>query len=176
MSNNLSSIINAFLGIALFKIKPQDLPSSRFLLNTALCLYTCISLLHTSIYESFDKAIQVTLIDLFLLLGITYLWLSLFRFSNRWQQTITAIAGSSSILGLVAIPVSLILTQAEQYPLLASLAGYMMLFLFVWTIGLYATIFRHAFSMLIMPAIIMAIFYNILVYLIISSLVPELNT
>ncbi len=172
----MNSTINAFLAIALFKKKPQDLPSSKLLFNTALCFYAGIGLLHTSIYETFDTAIQVTIIDLLFLLSVIYLCLSFFRLNNRWQQTITAIAGSSSILGIVAIPVSLLLMQAQQNSLLASLAGYLMFFLFVWTIALYGYIFRHAFSILPFFAIFMAIFYNLLVYVVVSSLIPGLNS
>lgn len=176
MNNNSASVYKDFLAVVMFRKNPQDLASSSPLLNLALCLYACVSLVYTSTYTGLDNAIRVVVIDFILLLSLVYFWLAMFRLNNRWRQTIIAIAGGNSILGIIAIPVSFILSHSDAYPAIQIICSYIMFFLFVWTIALFAHIFRHAFSTPLIMGVFIAIIYNILVFSVISSLVPEINT
>ncbi|MDX1518914.1 MAG: hypothetical protein R3318_02245, partial [Gammaproteobacteria bacterium] len=86
-------------------------------------------------------------------------------------QTVTALTGSGMILTLIAIPVSLGLIRTQDnpgYPVFA----FLLLFLFIWSISVQAHIFRHAYTIPFGAGIAIAFVYNMMSFMLISSMIP----
>ena len=152
------------------KRRPQDLPASDLLLLVVVFLYFVAGCFHNSLHESLYRSFLIGVLDIVFMFFFVYFALKLFNHENRWTQTVTALAGSGMILTLFAIPVSFGLTGPQQdagY----SLFAFMLLFLFIWSISVHAFIFKHAFTLSFAAGVAFAFFYNLLSFMIISTLI-----
>ena len=163
-------LLQNFFLITCLKRKPQDLPASDLFLVFVVFLYLVAGCIHNSLHDSMYRSLLIGGLDILLMFFFVYLFLKLLNHSNRWTQTILALAGSGLILTLFAIPVSigLIRTQGNPaYPLFA----FLLLFLFIWSISVHAHIFRHAFTLSFGSGVAIALFYNLISFMIISSMI-----
>ncbi len=170
---NTASLYKLFFAIACLKKKPQDIPESKNHLYLAFVFFILTDIVHTSLHQSFTIVLPVAILDLALLTGFIYACLALCRFSNRWTQTVTAMAGSSSVIGLIAIPIIFILTNFDENSPIFLIASGIIYILLIWNIIVYAHIFRHAFSILFVGGIAIAVLYFILLNTCIVIFIPE---
>lgn len=161
-----------FLEISLLRKPPQNIPQSSRLLQSSLIMYVVLGIINASLHHSLVNAIFIALVDLLMLFVLLYLWLMIFGLQNRWMQTVTALCGAGCIIGLIAIPVSLLGQQDWSSSGLVIMI-FLQVFLFVWNISLYSYVFKHAFSTHIMVAACMAVFYYLFFLSLISMLIVE---
>ena len=139
-------LIRAWFDICLLRRTPQELPASAYLLGLSLCCYGLVSVLVSSQSYTFSKALLLAAVDLGLLVIFVWSLLYLQRKTARVNQTLSALAGSGSLMGLIALPLLLAIgpdTVAEPVPpLLLSV----WLLLLLWNLFVMAHIIRHALS------------------------------
>ncbi len=139
-------LIRAWFDICLLRRGPQDLPASGFLLGVSLCCYGLVSVLVSSQSYTFSMALLLTVVDLGLLVVFAWSLLYLQRKAERLNQTLSALAGTGSLMGLIALPLLLTIgPDATSEPVPASLLS-LWLLLLLWNLFIMAHIIRHALS------------------------------
>jgi hypothetical protein len=138
-------LFNLFLDICLFRKGPQDVPASPVLLKLSLITYALSGLLVMWVNTKLSTALLQTLLDLVLLIGMTYGVLQRQGFGARFGQTMTALLGTGTLLGLTALPVVIWIgeTAAEDGMTLPSL---LFLLLLGWSMAVMAHVLQHALS------------------------------
>lgn len=137
-------ILNLFVDICFFRRGPQDLPASQTILLASVAAYAASGLLVLPTEMPFSIRFLHTGTDVLLLFGLTWLLLTLRGMLARLPQTIGALAGTGTLLQLVAWPLVTWLTRGppngEQvgWPMLLFVA------LFGWSIAVTAHIIRQA--------------------------------
>lgn len=140
------ALFNLFLDICLLRKGPQDVPPSPILLKLTLLAYGVSSLLILLLVTAAGAAIMQALTDILLLAGLTYVALHSVQLSARYTQTLTALAGAGTLLGVLALPLFFWIGQAAQRQTDASLPGLLFLGLIVWDLAVMSHILRHALS------------------------------
>jgi hypothetical protein len=139
-------LIRAWFEICLLRRAPQELPASAYLLGLSLCCYGLVSVLVSSQSYPFSKALLLAAVDLGLLVLFVWSLLYLQRKPARINQTLSALAGTGSLMGVIALPLLLAIgpeTVAEPVP--APLLS-LWLLLLLWNLFVMAHIIRHALS------------------------------
>ncbi|MGB5179584.1 MAG: hypothetical protein WBP44_12745 [Gammaproteobacteria bacterium] len=139
-------LIRVWFDICLFRRAPQDLPASGFLLGVSLCCYGLVSVLVSLQSYTFSMAVLLTAVDLGLLAVFAWSLLYLQKKTARLNQTLSALAGTGSLMGLIALPLLLtIAPDAASDPVPAPLQS-LWLLLLLWNLFIMAHIIRHALS------------------------------
>jgi hypothetical protein len=139
-------LIRVWFDICLLRRAPQELPASTYLLGFSVCCYALVSVLVSSQSYPFIQALLLTAVDLGLLVISVSSLLYLQRKTARINQTLSALAGSGSLMGIIALPLLLAIgpeTVAEPVP--ATLLS-LWLLLLLWNLIVMAHIIRHALS------------------------------
>ncbi|HUT40290.1 MAG TPA: hypothetical protein VM011_03035, partial [Gammaproteobacteria bacterium] len=121
---------------------PQDIPASRPVLVVSVGCYALVSMLTASLSSGLHDGIRVALLELALLVMFTAGLLYLFKRPARIGQTLAALTGSGSLLGL---PTLLLVMLAGSGPA-APLPSITWLLLLLWNLLVNAHIMRHALS------------------------------
>jgi len=158
----LRAIVNPFIQICLLRQGPQDLPTSGILLAIALTAHTVMSIVWSNISLNAISALLSGLLDTLLLVVLTATLLYAQRRKARVVQTLTALAGTGTIITFLALPVSGWLQGVDQSAGEGGLAVIMLLLLMVWSLAVVAHIFRHALSIPYFFGLVLAVvFYGI---------------
>lgn len=140
------ALFDLFLEICLLRRGPQDVPLSPILLKLTLLAYGLSSLLILLLVTAAGSAILQALTDVALLAGLTYAALYSAKLGARYTQTLTALAGAGTVLGLLALPLFFWIGQAAQQQTDASVPGLLFLCLIVWDLAVMSHVLRHALS------------------------------
>jgi hypothetical protein len=105
------------------------------------------------------SAVFSGLLDSVLLVGLTGTLLYVQRRNTRLVQTLTALAGTGSIITFLAIPLSGMLHSADQGAGGSGLALLLLLVLTAWSLAIAAHIFRHALSVPYFVGLVMAVVF-----------------
>jgi hypothetical protein len=131
---------------------PQDLPSgSRFAISLAAA-WLALGLLTSRALNEPD-ALPRSLLPLLVQLGAVVVLLNTRRLGTRIPQTISALAGTGIILGLLALPLLLGFDASRPQPGLA--LAYLGLFL--WSLAVDGHIYRHALSITMGLGVLVAV-------------------
>lgn len=168
----MRALLNLFLDICLFRKAPQDVPSSMALLKLCLLAYAGSGLLVLLISTPAPVALLQILLDLVLLSGLLYLGLSARRHPKRFEQTLSALAGSGTLMGLLALPLLFWLSGQGQGDG-AALPSLLLLMLMVWSIAVMAHILRHAFEVPIWLGAALALAYTFLSWTLTGWIDPQ---
>lgn len=155
--------IKVFFDLCLLRATPQDLPASVVLLGATLATYTLVSLAFAVADLSLKHAIFYALADALLLAMLTHTALVLRRFRARLIQTLSALAGSGTLLGLSAWP----LNSFSEPPLLPLLA------LLLWSVAVTAHILRHALAVPLAVGVAVSLSYLAIAFTVMSTLFPS---
>jgi hypothetical protein len=110
------------------------------------------------------SAILAALLDTSLLMVITSSLLLIVRYPARINQTLTALAGTSSILGILSIPLLFWLKQLQLQPNEVALPELLLIGLIVWNIVVYAHILRHALEVPLVMGVGLTIITHLLTF------------
>ncbi len=168
----MSRLITIWLDICLLRAGPQDLPSSRILLGLTVSCYLLVSLLLSVPGYPAGTALLVAVLDLGLLAAFTAALLYFFGKWARLPQTLTALTGTGSLLGLLALPLVYLLLQGPEDNLLGGFAALFWLFLFGWSLLVVAHIMRHALSIPLPYAIGVSVLYTLVALQLMAALFP----
>ena len=106
-------LITLFIDLCRFRANPQDLPSSHVLKYVTIMTYTGVGLVIALLNQSMTQAVISVIVDLAMLLGLAYAGLWVRDFKGRTTQTITALTGTGTIIGLVQLPLMVWLQSIE---------------------------------------------------------------
>jgi hypothetical protein len=168
----MSRLILFWFDICLLRAGPQDLPASRELLGLSMASYTLASFLLSLPGYPLVAAGQLALMDASLVVVFAATVLYLTGKMARLAQTLTALFGTGTLLGLIALPVIQLLASGQEAVQPSLLAGVLWLLLFGWNILVVAHIMRHALSVNLPAATGIAILYTLVAMQIINVLFP----
>ncbi len=108
----VQQFLRIFLDITLWRRGPQDLPASGLLVWITLLAYVLVSAVQlAALDESALTWFFFLVVDPVLLMAWVWLVLKLYRRTERFQQTASAVLGTGALLGLVLyLPLQLVIT------------------------------------------------------------------
>ena len=166
------ALFNLFLDICLLRKGPQDMPASMSLVKMCLLAYGLSGLLVLLVSTPAPVALLQILLDIALLSGSLYLGLILGRHPKRFEQTLSALTGTGSLMGLLALPLMIwIVGQGSGGD--TTLPSLLMLVLMAWSIAVMAHILRHAFETSIWLGALYALGYTFLSWTLTGWIGPQ---
>ena len=153
----MKKVIDVFWKICLFKLAPQDLPVSSFLLLVSMLGYGLVGILVGLMSLSPGQAIISSVLDIALVGSMTQLLLWIKEMGPRFQQAFTALMGTGAIMGFLALPLVFLQVQAGDQP--ALLPSVMLLGLVMWSLGIVGHILRHTISAPFYVGVLLAVLY-----------------
>lgn len=133
------ALLKLFVDLCLLRANPQDLPAS-----TTLVWLTGAAAVLTGLHSPPRLPAAVTAAATVLFMGlIVHTALVLRGRSERWRQTISALYGAMTLIGLAAIPIVVWMQRTQDGPgsLWPALLGAAVL---VWFLAVTGHILRHA--------------------------------
>ena len=152
---------------------PQADPVSKTALGWSLVAYLTMDLLQARTSSDWSTSLGMTTLDTLIMILFSWSVLRLTKKTARYMQTLTALAGTGVVLGLVGLP---LIQQAAQAHLDEGPAGTLVLgwlMLLVWSISVQAHIYRHALSMRYGAGLLVAGLQMILVISLLETLFPQ---
>lgn len=156
------ALATPFFKMCLLKLGPQDLPSSGLLLAVALTAYTLTAMLTSLAILPASSVVLAAFTDTALLSGLTVGLLYIHRFRSRLTQTLTALAGTGTVLGLAALPAAGWLVLSKESGGSIDQPRLILMALTLWGLIVMGHILRHALSTVFILGIVLAfIFYMV---------------
>lgn len=166
-------LIRAWFDICLLRAAPQDLPASSLLLALSLGCYALISVLVSLGSYGLAGAVQLALLDLGLLAVFVLSLLYLQDKTARINQTLAALAGTGSLLGVFALPLVWWLQPDQQPGQVPVLLTFFWMLLLVWNLLVMAHIMRHALSSTFPVGLGVSLLYVLVSMQVIAALFPQ---
>jgi hypothetical protein len=172
----MAVLFNLFLDICLLRKGPQDLPASQELLKLCLIAYAGSGLLNLWLGlgdTGSGMALLLTMVDVSLLMGLSYAVLQLMGLLERYVQTLTALAGTGTLLQLIVLPLGLwYQRELAGGDGAADLPAMLWLLLLIWSIVITAHILRHALSVSFGTGTLYALGYLMMSWTVADLLLP----
>lgn len=155
-------VLQRFIQICLFRAGPADLPMSRWLFKLAILGYLLVG---TAVSHVDNAALLVNLVaslaDTVLMMLTCWLLLWYRGLGARYLQTVTAMAGAGSVMGIVGLPLLWLFRQVEPHGQLTSLVLLLVMVVVFWSLLVTAHIFRQALEIRPGMAAIVTVLYTI---------------
>ena len=161
-------LIVQFWRICLLRAGPQDLPASWGLEALALTAYVAVGTLDGLVQLTLWNALLANVVEAFILVSITHIVLWIRDLPRRAVQSITALAGTSAVLGLIAFPL-LTALHADQGALVV-LQALLWLLLVAWQVLVYGHILRHALDVPLPVGLVVALVYTYILFKVTNAL------
>ncbi|MFZ1642793.1 MAG: hypothetical protein WAV07_15445 [Candidatus Contendobacter sp.] len=157
----MHALFELFLDICLFRKGPQDVPAGMALLKLCLLGYGLSGLLALLPSTSAPVALLQVLLDLALLAGPLHLALLVRRHPRRFEQTLSALTGTGTLMGLLVLPLmGWIVRQGSEGD--TQLPALLLLGLMAWSVAIMAHILRHALDIPVWVGTLYALGYTFL--------------
>ena len=166
-------LIRLWFDICLFRKGPQDLPASGFLPGLSLACYVLVSFLVAFPSSGIVAAVQLAGLDVVMLVVFVSALLYLQSKTERVGQTLSAMAGSGSLMGLFALPLVLLVDPGLPADQLSPLLTTGWLSLLIWNLFIMAHIMRHALSTSFAVGLGAAVLYALVSMQMVATLFPQ---
>ncbi len=145
------------------ELGPDALPVSWPLLGACLAGFAFGQFINLALSKTLLPAAGIALTGTLLLAAITAGSLYLLGYGKRLPQTLTALAGTGALIGVVSFGVRLVLTIGlpEEVPTV-DLTRFLMFPLLLWNVVVFMGILRIAFSGRLIPALAVAVAYLVM--------------
>ena len=167
-------LVQYFWGLCTLKNAPQDLPASQALLSMTLLAYFLSGTVVSVLQWSVPKAVLAAALDTLLFAILCYVLLWARMLTNRFVQTMTAMAGSTTLLALIAAP--LVFWQRQIGALESGVVTFPTLLLLAWAgwnVAVVGNIIRHALSTAFALGIALAAVYTYITLQLIRIFFPH---
>lgn len=128
-------------------------------MHLVLLAYFCVSVLINQIDMSLRISLWSAVSDLLILMTFLYLLLRLNNFVPRYQQTLIAMAGTGSLLGLLAMPFLWAFHQYAEQPDTANFILFALMLVMFWSLMVTAHIIRRTLEISAAKAVAITILY-----------------
>ena len=152
-------LAGAFCKMCLLRYRPQDIPASRELLALSIVLYFLLDLILANLDENITHALPAAMVDTMFLLVFVLLLMLLCRKVNRWTQTVTALAGTGIVFGLLLMPAVIALPVPDAMTAMQQILSIVLYLVLIWYVVVLAHIFRHAMSSSLALGVFISIIY-----------------
>jgi len=163
-------LIKLFFDICLLKKGPQDMPVSNGLLFLLIPIYAGISFLILILSTDVVNAVLQIFVEVTLVLGSTKIILYLASKASRYQQTVSALIATDTIISFFAIPVMATLVGQES-----ALALIVIVLLMLWHWLVSGAIFSQALEQPFAFGLGVAFLYILVAYQVMGLVFPEMR-
>jgi hypothetical protein len=165
----MSKLLFQLASIVVLRAGPQDLPAGRAVLVLCVLIYLVITTLSFSAGERPDNLGLVLALAVSLPLILCWIVLKLANKLARWEQTLSALFGTSALLSLLTLPVSLAASGEPSAPM-----ALIMLATFFWSFAVDAHIWRHALAVSFSTGLAVAVILFAVTLFVINTLAGPL--
>lgn len=162
-------LIARLFGILLLRSGPQDLPANRTTLPACIVLYLIITAINLASGDGHPSPLLVLALAVGLPLILCRIVLNLRQKAARWQQTVAALFGTSALLSILTLPLTLAASGGSSPGL-----GLLLLAAFFWSLAVDAHIWRHALDIAFSTGLLVAVILLVISLVVISSLAGPL--
>lgn len=156
-TNIAVSVARKLLFMLLLQTAPQNLPYSSRLMNRVIFLYLFSGIVVLNGVIEPSMALPRMILSILVLMGFSYLVLSMLGLKPRFVQTVTALVGTGVIFNLMSWPLLGLLGAENVADSMANMLSLLILMLISWEVMVTAHIYRHALNMQLAKAIILSI-------------------
>lgn len=161
-----------FTDICLLRRGPQDLPASAFLLYLTLIAHAVSGFLLTVGSHPPGTAAMAAVTDTALLALLTLSLLYVNGQGARVRQTLSALAGSDTLIGLLALAPTYWLAKAQAGNNDRTVPDVLLLLLIVWSLVVMGHVIRHALSTHLFVGVVIAVVFYGMVWSVNQALFP----
>jgi hypothetical protein len=165
------NIAMRFIDICLFKAGPADVPSSHWLLKLTLLVYFILGVIVSRLDSAWDVSLFTSLADVLVMMVFIWLILSFRGLQKRYKQTLTAMAGVGSCIGIVGIPIVMLFNQVSEQERLSNYTMLLMIAVMFWSLMVTAHIFRFALEIKPGMAAMLTLAYTILSLIVVALVI-----
>jgi len=167
-------LFKVFGGIVLRRLGPEDLPASGFLLGITAVIYLLAQVpVAIPAFGTVGNAAYALAIDLSLLAVCLWALLRVAGLGTRYQQTLTAVLGTSALLSLASVPFTLWLLSSADAPVgSTALPNAMILAIIIWSLVVNGHILARALSRSFGIGLLIAMSYFFLQSTLLSEFLP----
>jgi FtsH-binding integral membrane protein len=164
-------LITRFLDICFLKAGPQDLPNSTWLMKFSLVVYFVLATLSQLLEYSLSMSLAAAIAELILMMLLVAILLRLRGYSERFNQTVTAMAGTGTIISLIALPLVNLASgiSPDQMTLSDNVIMVLIMSVLLWSLMVTAHIFRNALEIKAGLAVALTVIYTIALMLVVGT-------
>lgn len=166
--------LRSWLEQCLLRRAPQADPVSGTALGWSILAYVTMDLLQARASSGWQTSVGMTTLDTLVMVLFSWAVLRLTNKTARYVQTLTALAGTGTVLGLLGLPLIQQVARAhpDEGPAGMLVLGWLMLL--VWSISVQAHIYRHALSLRYGAGLLVAGLQMVLIIILLETLFPQL--
>jgi hypothetical protein len=153
------ALLNLFVDICLFRKGPQDVPASAILVGLAGAVYWLVGFSVLRMNSPPGISVGQTTVELLLMVALLLLALALRGVTARLPQTFIAMAGTGTLLTLIAWPLVAWALRQQHDVAAAQIPGLLLLLLILWSLAVTAHILRHALEIRLPVAVLLSVTY-----------------
>lgn len=158
------------IDICLFRSGPDSLPVNNQLQQLVLLAYFCVSVLVNQIDMSLRISLWIGISDLLILMLFLYLLLRMNNYLPRYHQTLMAMAGTGSLMGLLAVPLLWAFHQYAEQSDTANFILFALMLVMFWSLMITAHIIRQTLETTAPKAVALTVLY-VIVAIVLNGLV-----
>lgn len=155
-------VILRLIDICLFRSGPDSLPANNQLMQLLLLIYFIVSVSVNQIDMSFRISLWIGLTDVIVLTTLLYGLLRLNHFLPRYQQSLMALAGTGSLLGLLAMPLLWAFHQYAEQSDTANFILFALMLVMLWSLMVTAHIIRRSIETSAPKAVALTVLYVVM--------------
>lgn len=166
-------LLKLYFDICLFRKGPQDVPFSGSIFRLLILVYASVSFLIMILSNNSLNALLQVLVEVMLILGLSWVILFFAKRPARYHQTASALLGTDALISLFSIPA--MATLVGQGTLLAFIV---IVLLMIWHWVVSGHIFCNALEQSFTFGLGIAFLYILTSYIVMDFLffVPDLKT
>lgn len=157
-----------FIDICLLRAGPQDIPTSSVLMLLSITVYCTVGFFLYLVNADLIHALILTGVDIVLMAGLAYVILWVRMLTTRYVQTLTALAGTGTLLAMIAWPVlywlQLPAAGPNPEPSLLSPILWIWWAWLLWNLVVVGHILRHALSTTFFVGALLSLSYFFISY------------
>ena len=165
----MTTLVSRLIGILVLRQGPQDLPAGPSVMLATLAGYMLVAAVSLTTGTPPASPTTVLLLATGLPMLLTWVVLRLRSRVSRWEQTLSALYGTSALLSLLSLPLNL-QAGAEPAPPIMLIS----LVIFLWSFAVDAHIWRHALNISFAAGLAVAMILFVAFFGIISSVAGPL--
>ncbi len=165
----MTTLLTRLIQIILLRQGPQDLPAGRTVLLASLALYVLVAAVSLNTGRTPEQPTAVLVLAAGLPLILVWIVLKVKSLVSRWEQTLSALYGTSALLSLVTLPLNFDASPEPAAPVVL-----ISLLIFLWSFAVDAHIWRNALETSFAAGLAVAMLLFVFTFGIISSVAGPL--
>ena len=165
-------LIRFFIDMLLHRRGPAELPSSRFLLWFLVALGACVEF--GSLLLRVDVALSSAIVIVTTLLDVAFVWsvLHAFGLHRRFAQTMTAMAGTNTVINALYVPITLASKHSAATESGALFWASLQIVFVLWAIDVAGFVLARALDRPYAFGVVIMLGYALLQLSLVSSMIP----